>query len=217
MLPEGSVLALYTDGLVEARDRDVDTGTAALCAALRGSVASLESACDAALKALLPETPADDVALLLARTRALDAEQVAVWNLSDDPALVANARKLATDQLTRWGLEEAAFVTELVVSELVTNAIRYGGAPIQLRLIRDRTLICEVSDASSTSPHLRRARSFDEGAAACSSSPSSPTGGAAARAARARPSGPSRPCRRACERLLGAARATPNSLTGEGS
>ncbi|MDX3783831.1 SpoIIE family protein phosphatase [Streptomyces europaeiscabiei] len=162
-LPEGSVLALYTDGLVEARDRDVDTGTAALGAALRGSVASLEIACDAVLKALLPDKPADDVALLLARTRALDAEQVAVWNLSDDPSLVAGARKLATDQLTRWGLEEAAFVTELVVSELVTNAIRYGGAPIQLRLIRDRTLICEVSDASSTSPHLRRARSFDEG------------------------------------------------------
>ncbi|MDX2602234.1 SpoIIE family protein phosphatase [Streptomyces caniscabiei] len=162
-LPEGSVLALYTDGLVEARDRDVDTGTAALCAALEGAVDSLERACDSVLKALLPETPADDVALLLARTRALDAEQVAVWNLTDDPALVANARKLATDQLTRWGLEEAAFVTELVVSELVTNAIRYGGAPIQLRLIRDRTLICEVSDASSTSPHLRRARQFDEG------------------------------------------------------
>ncbi|MEH0425592.1 SpoIIE family protein phosphatase [Streptomyces stelliscabiei] len=162
-LPEGSVLALYTDGLVEARDRDVDTGTAALCAALQGPVGSLESACDTVLKALLPETPGDDVALLLARTRALDAEQVAVWNLTDDPALVANARKLATDQLTRWGLEEAVFVTELVVSELVTNAIRYGGAPIQLRLIRDRALICEVSDASSTSPHLRRARSFDEG------------------------------------------------------
>ncbi|MFD9253875.1 SpoIIE family protein phosphatase [Streptomyces bottropensis] len=162
-LPEGSVLALYTDGLVEARDRDIDTGTAALCAALRGPVGSLESACDTVLKALLPQTPGDDVALLLARTRALDAEQVAVWNLTDDPALVAGARKLATDQLTRWGLEEAVFVTELVVSELVTNAIRYGGAPIQLRLIRDRALICEVSDASSTSPHLRRARSFDEG------------------------------------------------------
>ncbi|WP_048821215.1 SpoIIE family protein phosphatase, partial [Streptomyces ipomoeae] len=155
-LPEGSVLALYTDGLVEARDRDVDTGTAALCAALQRSVGSLESACDSVLKELLPDTPADDVALLIARTRALDAEQVAVWNLTDDPALVANARKLATDQLVRWGLEEAVFVTELVVSELVTNAIRYGGAPIQLRLIRDRTLICEVSDASSTSPHLRR-------------------------------------------------------------
>ncbi|MGW0706179.1 SpoIIE family protein phosphatase [Streptomyces sp. NPDC002643] len=162
-LPEGSVLALYTDGLIEARDRDVDTGTAALCDALRGPMDSLERACDTVLKDLLPETPADDVALLIARTRALDAEQVAVWNLTDDPALVAGARKLATDQLVTWGLEEAVFVTELVVSELVTNAIRYGGAPIQLRLIRDRTLICEVSDASSTSPHLRRARSFDEG------------------------------------------------------
>ncbi len=162
-LPEGSVLALYTDGLVEARDRDDDTGTAALCATLQRSVGSLESACDSVLKELLPDTPADDVALLIARTRALDAEQVAVWNLTDDPALVANARKLATEQLTRWGLEESVFVTELVVSELVTNAIRYGGAPIQLRLIRDRTLICEVSDASSTSPHLRRARTFDEG------------------------------------------------------
>ncbi|GHH85807.1 SpoIIE family protein phosphatase [Streptomyces capitiformicae] len=162
-VPKGSVLALYTDGLVEARDRDVDTGTAALCATLRGPMDSLERACDSVLKDLLPDTPADDVALLLARTRALDAERVAVWNLTDDPALVSNARKLATDQLTRWGLEEAVFVTELVVSELVTNAIRYGGAPIQLRLIRDRTLICEVSDASSTSPHLRRARTFDEG------------------------------------------------------
>ncbi|MDC2948045.1 ATP-binding SpoIIE family protein phosphatase [Streptomyces heilongjiangensis] len=162
-LPEGSVLALYTDGLVEARDRDVDTGTAALRASLSGPVGSLEIACDTVLRDLLPDTPADDVALLLARTRALDAAQVAAWSFADDPALVADARRLATEQLVRWGLEEAVFVTELVVSELVTNAMRYGGAPIELRLIRDRTLICEVSDASSTSPHLRRARTFDEG------------------------------------------------------
>ena len=79
------------------------------------------------------------------------------------PLAVAEARKNACRQLAAWGLDDAAFVTELVVSELVTNAIRYGGAPIQLRLIRDRTLICEVSDASSTAPHLRRARTFDEG------------------------------------------------------
>ncbi len=50
-----------------------------------------------------------------------------------------------------------------MVSELVTNAIRYGESPIQLRLIHDRALICEVSDASSTAPHLRRARASDEG------------------------------------------------------
>ncbi|MDX2545710.1 SpoIIE family protein phosphatase [Streptomyces sp. WI04-05B] len=162
-LPEGAVLALYTDGLVEARDRDLDTGTAVLCRALAAPADSLEEICDTVLGALLPETPGDDVALLVARTRALDAEQVAVWDLPADPAVVAVARKHVTEQLTRWGLDEAAFVTELVVSELVTNAIRYGGDPIQLRLIRDRTLICEVSDASSTSPHLRRARTFDEG------------------------------------------------------
>ncbi|MBG0857460.1 SpoIIE family protein phosphatase [Streptomyces spinoverrucosus] len=162
-LPEGAVLALYTDGLIEARDYDVDAGTQALRTALAAPAESLEDMCDTVLKSLLPDNPADDVALLIARTRALDAGQVAVWDLPADPAMVATARQYATEQLTRWGLDEAAFVTELVVSELVTNAIRYGGAPIQLRLIRDRTLICEVSDASSTSPHLRRARTYDEG------------------------------------------------------
>jgi anti-sigma regulatory factor (Ser/Thr protein kinase) len=81
----------------------------------------------------------------------------------DDFAAVAGIRADAVRQLSEWGLAESAFVTELVVSELVTNAIRYGGTPIRLRLIRDRTLICEVTDGSSTAPHLRRARVFDEG------------------------------------------------------
>ncbi|MGV5039169.1 ATP-binding protein, partial [Streptomyces sp. NRAIS4] len=56
-----------------------------------------------------------------------------------------------------------AFTTELIVSELITNAITHACGPIGLRLIHERTLICEVSDASNTSPHLRRARSTDEG------------------------------------------------------
>ncbi|XUL94466.1 ATP-binding protein [Streptomyces galilaeus] len=76
---------------------------------------------------------------------------------------MAQVRANAARQLEVWGLTEASFITELVVSELVTNAIRYGADPIRLRLIRDRALICEVSDASSTAPHLRRARVFDEG------------------------------------------------------
>ncbi|MDW6064658.1 ATP-binding protein [Streptomyces sp. FXJ1.4098] len=87
---------------------------------------------------------------------------------------MARARGEAIRKLGSWGLEQAAFVTELVVSELVTNAIRYGGTPIQLRLIipqpvgvpesaSARALICEVSDSSSTAPHLRRARVLDEG------------------------------------------------------
>ncbi|WP_416981699.1 SpoIIE family protein phosphatase [Streptomyces sp. T028] len=162
-LPEGAVVALYTDGLIEDRDRDVDRATGELCSALTAPATTLDALCDTVLKAVLPEEPSDDVALLLARTRALGTDQVATWDVEPDPAHVAAARQAATEQLAAWGLEETAFVTELVVSELVTNAIRYGEPPIQLRLIRDRSLICEVSDGSSTSPHLRRAHAFDEG------------------------------------------------------
>ncbi len=162
-LPEGTVVALYTDGLIEDRDRDVDHATEELCRALTARTDTLDDLCDSVLKAVLPEEPGDDVALLLARTRALGADRVATWDVEPDPAHVAATRQAATEQLAAWGLEEASFVTELVVSELVTNAIRYGAPPIQLRLIRDRTLICEVSDGSSTSPHLRRAHAFDEG------------------------------------------------------
>lgn len=97
------------------------------------------------------------------RTHALHASQVATWDIPADPSAVAQARKDAVDQLAAWGLDEAAFVTELVVSELVTNAIRHAQPPIQLRLINDSNLICEVSDGANTAPHLRRARAFDEG------------------------------------------------------
>jgi CHASE3 domain sensor protein/GAF domain-containing protein/anti-sigma regulatory factor (Ser/Thr protein kinase) len=162
-LAAGSVVALFTDGLIEARDRDIDQGLAELCRALALPTASLEDACDTVTDALLNGRAADDVALLLARIGALSPDQVATWDVPADPALVAHARKLAIDQLFVWGLDEMEFVTELVVSELITNAIRHGAPPIQLRLIRDRTLICEVSDGSNTSPHLRRARVFDEG------------------------------------------------------
>ncbi|MFG2127397.1 SpoIIE family protein phosphatase [Streptomyces sp. NPDC048751] len=162
-LPEGSLLALYTDGLIEARDHDVSGGFERLRAALASPMPSLDVTCEAILKQMLPDSRDDDVALLLARTRALHADQVAAWALPSDPAVVADARAQTSRQLALWGLQDAAFTTELVVSELVTNAIRYGAVPIGLRLIRDRTLICEVSDASSTAPHLRRARTYDEG------------------------------------------------------
>ncbi|MEU4982850.1 SpoIIE family protein phosphatase [Streptomyces sp. NPDC021969] len=162
-LEEGSVVALYTDGLVEDRDRDVDHATAELCRALTAPATSLDALCDGVLKAVLPEEPGDDVALLLARTRALGEDRVRTWDVPPDPAGVAATRRSVGEQLTAWGLDDTAFVTELVVSELVTNAIRYGEPPIQLRLIRHTALICEVSDASSTSPHLRRAHAFDEG------------------------------------------------------
>ncbi|MFD8068738.1 SpoIIE family protein phosphatase [Streptomyces parvulus] len=164
-LREGSVLALYTDGLVESRDRDADAGQALLREALAAPADSLDVACDRVLRTLLPSGgAADDVALLLARTRGLPAGQVATWDIPADPSLVAPVRKQVLDQLSTWGLLDASFTAELVVSELVTNAIRYGAPPIRLRLIHDAaTLICEVSDTSHTAPHLRRARTWDEG------------------------------------------------------
>jgi len=66
-------------------------------------------------------------------------------------------------RLAEWGLAELSFTTELVVSELVTNAIRYATGPIRLRLIRERTLVCEVFDGGATAPHLRHPRATDEG------------------------------------------------------
>ncbi len=162
-LPEGSLIALYTNGLVEARDHDVDAGLGRLRMALERADEPLEAIREGVIEALLPDRPDDDVALLLARTRTLTADQVASWDLPADFAVVALARAYTARQLALWGFDEAAFTTELLVSELVTNAIRYATAPIRLRLIRDRTLICEVSDGSSTSPRLRHARASDEG------------------------------------------------------
>ncbi|MFF8506963.1 SpoIIE family protein phosphatase [Streptomyces sp. NPDC015492] len=162
-LPEDSLLVLHTDGLIAGLTRDVDQGLATLRDVLASAPDSLEEICDRLLSALLPGRPADDVALLVTRTRALDPDHVATMDLPSDPAAVSGARRFASDVLATWGLEDLSFTTELIVSELVTNAIRYGKSPVQLRLILQSTLTCEVSDASSTAPHLRRARTYDEG------------------------------------------------------
>ncbi|MFF3145864.1 SpoIIE family protein phosphatase [Streptomyces sp. NPDC057927] len=131
-LPEGSLLVLYTDGLVEARDHDIDAGLTLLRQALAQPTASLEATCDTVLASLLRARPDDDVALFLARTHALGSRQVASWDLAADPAAVAGARSRVSQQLSTWGLEDLDFTAELVVSELVTNAIRYGRPLIQL-------------------------------------------------------------------------------------
>ncbi|WP_445526579.1 SpoIIE family protein phosphatase [Streptomyces cyslabdanicus] len=162
-VPEGSLLAFYTDGLVESRQRDMEAGLEELRQALTEPCDSLEALCDHVVKTLLPEPPSDDAALLLVRPHALDETRVATWDIAAEPAEVARIRARAARLLATWGLEEIGFVTELVVSELVTNAIRYGQPPIQMRLIYDRSIICEVSDASSTAPHLHQARIYDEG------------------------------------------------------
>ncbi|WP_404961407.1 SpoIIE family protein phosphatase [Streptomyces sp. 147326] len=164
-VPPGSTMAFFTDGLVARRGGDIEEGLERLRSSLAGAGSSrpLGEVSQSVFDKVLPQEPADDVALLLARTRALSSDQVAEWELEADLSLVAHARELVVGQLSGWQLDELSFVTELVASELVTNAIRYAGGPVGLRLIRDRVLVCEVSDPSSTQPRLRRARETDEG------------------------------------------------------
>ncbi|WP_326696159.1 SpoIIE family protein phosphatase [Streptomyces sp. NBC_01754] len=163
-LAENSRLVLYTDGLVENRDRDIEAGLTLLRDTLDGHPGRTpEETCEAVIDVLVPGRGQDDVALLVGRTLRLTAENVAEWDVASDPSAVSEVRAKLSDTLTRWNLVEEAFTTELILSELVTNSIRHAAGPIRVRLIRDRALICEVSDRSSTSPHLRQAATTDEG------------------------------------------------------
>jgi PAS domain S-box-containing protein len=171
-LPEGSLLVLYTDGLIESRQRDIDAGLDAMRKVLGavhhgadsfpGARPSLDAVCDSLIEALIPGQAEDDAALLVARTRALAPDRIVCWDLPTDPSVVADARARAARQLADWGLEDITDTTELLVSELVTNAIRHAHDPVQLRIILDGVLSCEVFDGSSSAPQLRRADRYDE-------------------------------------------------------
>ncbi|WP_107426049.1 ATP-binding SpoIIE family protein phosphatase, partial [Streptomyces milbemycinicus] len=165
-LDPGSVLALYTDGLIEGADHDPAAGLRRLIDRLTAHSrqgGSLDVLGRAVLDDVADPSPRDDIALLLVHVRALAPDATAVWEFPADPAVVTEARNAVTRQLGAWGLDEAVFTTELIVSELVTNAIRYAGGPVGLRLIRHDSLICEITDPSNTQPRLRRARTTDEG------------------------------------------------------
>ncbi|MFG3310215.1 SpoIIE family protein phosphatase [Streptomyces wuyuanensis] len=192
-LPEGALLALYTDGLVESRDHPLDEGLSAFRRALTeparsvpeprspdgpaggpGGAApaaleggsrsrSLEDVCDHVLATLDTRHGEDDIALLMARVQGLASEAVGDWRLPREPRSVGRARELARAQLSAWDLDPLVDTVELLVSELVTNALRYGEGEIRLRLLRDRTLVCEVWDAGLVQPRRRRARDTDEG------------------------------------------------------
>lgn len=161
-LPEGSVLLLYahTPGTPEPAGW---TGGTAWPEAVAGCQRSLDALCHRALDALVSGGGYVQADVLAARTHAFDGSNVGAWELSTDLAAVSQARQHVSGKLAAWGLEQAAPTMELVASELVTNAIRHAHPPVRLRLIRHGAgLTCEVSDGSSTSPHLRRARTFDE-------------------------------------------------------
>ncbi len=162
-LPDGALLALYTDGLVESRHHPLDEGLRAFRTALSGADRPLEDACDHVLNALDTSHGEDDIALLMARVHGLPKDAVGDWSLAPEARSVARARELARDQLTDWGLQDLVDTTELLVSELVTNALRHGHGEIRLRLLLDRSLVCEVWDADLAQPRRRRARDTDEG------------------------------------------------------
>ncbi|WP_406374356.1 PAS domain-containing SpoIIE family protein phosphatase/ATP-binding protein [Streptomyces sp. NBC_00647] len=162
-LPEGALLALYTDGLVESRDHPLDEGLQAFVGALTDPSSPLEDVCDHVLNTLDTHHGEDDIALLMARVQGLPADSVGDWTLPREPRSVGRAREYARTQLVAWDLEPLVDTTELLVSELVTNALRYGEGEIRLRLLLDRTLVCEVWDAGLVQPRRRRARDTDEG------------------------------------------------------
>ncbi|MFD9037269.1 SpoIIE family protein phosphatase [Streptomyces bottropensis] len=173
-LPEGALLALYTDGLVESRDHPLDEGLQAFVGALtdpaqpptapRGDAPrSLEDVCDHVLNTLDTHHGEDDIALLMARVQGLPEDSVGDWTLPREPRSVGRAREHARGRLQAWDLEPLIDTAELLVSELVTNALRYGEGEIRLRLLLDRTLVCEVWDAGLVQPRRRRARDTDEG------------------------------------------------------
>jgi PAS domain S-box-containing protein len=162
-LPEGALLALYTDGRVESRDHPLDEGLQAFVGALTDPTQPLEDVCDHVLDTLDTHHGEDDIALLMARVQGLPTESVGDWPLPREPRSVGRAREYARRQLLSWDLEPLVDTTELLVSELVTNALRYGEGEIRLRLLLDRTLVCEVWDSGLVQPRRRRARDTDEG------------------------------------------------------
>lgn len=169
-VPEGSLLVLYTDGLVESAKREIDEGMADLARLLSaahadGTTVDLERLCDTLTAGLLPtdQQAADDAAFLVARLHALPAERMASWPLPDDPRAAGQARRHVREQLAAWELDDLAPTTELLVSELVGNVVRHARGPIRVRLLHSAELICEVYDGSQTMPRIRRATETDEG------------------------------------------------------
>ncbi|MEU9285299.1 SpoIIE family protein phosphatase [Streptomyces sp. NPDC048275] len=164
--PAGATLLLYTDGLVESRLRDVWTGIEQLREKIAATAQltgpdhppPLEALCDEVLDMLGPGDRDDDIALLAARFDGIAPSDVAYWFLEPEDAAPGRARRA----LSRWGMEDMSDSVELLVSEVVTNAVRYASRPVTLRLLRTDVLRCEVGDDVPQLPRLRQARATDE-------------------------------------------------------
>ncbi|MBO0805635.1 MAG: SpoIIE family protein phosphatase [Nocardiopsaceae bacterium] len=154
---DGSLLVLYTDGLVESKDRDITDGMDRLRDAFAAvsPQAQLEDLCKTSLDGVYADAQRDDIAVLIAKLRRIPEENRCYWPLECEDTSVRQARQLIRNPLKRWGLEDLEPITELLVSELVTNAIRYAKGDIRLRLVREpESVVCEVHDTSPALPRV---------------------------------------------------------------
>ncbi|GAA3580202.1 ATP-binding SpoIIE family protein phosphatase [Streptomyces osmaniensis] len=160
----GDRLVMCTDGLVEMRGEDIGVGLATLCESAAHPAASMDDACDTIIRALNTRGGRkDDVALLMARLNGIEPDDVAAWRIGLDPEEAGRARAVVREQLHDWGLARLTDHAELMVSELVTNAVRHShGRPVELRLVRGDTLLCEVDDDDHDMPTLLSAGPFDD-------------------------------------------------------
>jgi len=163
-IEDGSLLVLYTDGLVEKRSRDIDEGLGRLRDIFGPGATEkpLEDLCLATLAGVYADEHRDDIALLVARLRRIPADHVVSWTLPAELTSASRARSLIRRPLKRWGLADLVPTAELLVSELVTNAVRYAQGKIGLRLVLEGGLVCEVLDDSAALPRMRHPDDSDE-------------------------------------------------------
>ncbi|WP_019630926.1 SpoIIE family protein phosphatase [Actinomadura atramentaria] len=165
---DGSVFVIYTDGLVENRGRDIDDGLARLQSVFGPDTANrpMEDMAKAVLAGVYADKHRDDIAVLISRLRRVPADRFASWPVPSEPAAVRRARGFVRTQLEAWDLGDLVYATELLATELITNAMRYAKdakGQIELRLLYEGSLVCEVLDGSAALPRLRHADDDEEG------------------------------------------------------
>jgi serine phosphatase RsbU (regulator of sigma subunit)/PAS domain-containing protein len=159
LLPTGSTLLLYTDGLVEDRRYDIDRGLAELCAAVRSAPTSEpEALVEHILNANVgPHPRSDDVAIL---ALTLDGHLppgplVAERRFRSDAASAPAARRFAADILTAW--RQRALVDDacLLLDEVITNAVQHTLGDVRVQIALGQRLRIEVRDRSDRHPDKR--------------------------------------------------------------
>jgi PAS domain S-box-containing protein len=163
-LSPGSIILLYTDGLVERRDRELDVGIDSLAASLDPDGGTVGEIADALVRALAPAGSEDDIAILLARVSEVTPRRTVMLDVPGAASSLHSGRSFTAATLRHWELPEGIIEdATLIVSELLTNAIIHGRPPIRLRLRRTRhELAIEVDDGDSAMPRKLRTTPDDE-------------------------------------------------------